>query len=468
MPEHIVHHIMSFLPTTSATRVSALSKNFNSAWLSFPVFDFDEALYEGVIGPSGDRTEFLDFVLASLKKRCPSDIYIQRFSLRVWAPEISDNRIQNSIRLAVDRNVNELVVEIQTFQNNYCRLPRTALQNARLLSVLKLSGFSFEFEDLIPCLNLVEDLSLDSCSVSANFMLSSAKLKDLKLGFCRGLEKIEIDALNLQFFSYSAYHEEQHPCEINLSHCKNLRSLTLEESTISDDWVEDHVSQLVLLRNLKLIACRNLHKIKISNRQLVSFELLGCEKLLKAKIEAPNLISFDYSGNIPDTTSPPKIILLCCTLAHAKLYLTTRKLTIYSFFNLRNFLTRFGHCKTLSLSLGSDQALIFPKEMREYLVHPLLDLRHMRVELHSLSSLTGLVDGLLWLAPNLETMFISVKAALKSLMLNLQFYKWSPRSEDHMIKKVKFVKYEGNNDEKMSMLNFFHEKAIRVEANSDH
>jgi hypothetical protein len=434
LPEHIVHHIMSFLPTTSATRVSALSKNFNSAWLSYPVFDFDHALYNRVVPPYVDRTsgkkpEFLNFVLASLKNRCPSNIYIQRFSLRAWPLEISDNRIQNSIRLAADRNVNELVVEIQgSRQNNYCRLPRTALQNAKSLRVLKLSGFSLELEDLIPCLNLVEDLSLDSCSVSRNFKFSSAKLKDLKLRFCIGLEKIEIDALNLQSFSYIPYTEEQHPCEINLSHCKNLKSLTIaksnitddwvkyhvsklvllrnlklvacrnlqkfeiaalnlqtfsyiaydhreqhpceintsycknlksltiEKSNITDDWVKDHVSKLVLLRNLKLVACKNLQKIKISNLQLESFELLGCEKLLKAKIEAPNLISFDYSGNILDTTSPPKIILLCSTLAHVKLSLTTtRKLTTDSFLNLSSLLTRFGHCKTLSLSLQSDQ-----------------------------------------------------------------------------------------------------------------
>ena len=456
LPEHIVHHIMSFLPTTSATRVSALSKNFNSAWLSYPVFDFDQSLYEEVNCPSGDRTsckkpDFLDFVLDSLKKRCPSNIYMQRFSLRVWPHEISDNRIQNSIRLAVDRNVNELVVEIQGLQDNYfrlartlalqndelvveteglentyCSLPRTALQNAKSLGVLKLSGFSLELEDLIPCLNLIENLSLESCSMSANFMLSSDKLTDLNLRFCEGLEKIEIDALNLQSFSYTACHIEQRPCEINLSRCKNLKSLTIEGSAISDDWVKDHISKLVLLRNLKLVACRNLQKfeivglnlqsfsytaydieqhpceinlscknlksltieksnitddwvkdhvsklvllrnlklvacknlqkIKISNQQLGSFELLGCEKLLKAKMKAPNLISFDYSGNILDTTSPPRIILLCSTLAHVKLSLTTtRKLTTCSFLNLRCLLTRFGHCKTLSLSLQSDK-----------------------------------------------------------------------------------------------------------------
>jgi hypothetical protein len=53
------------------------------------------------------------------------------------------------------------------------------------------------------------------------------------------------------------------------------------------------------------------------------------------------------------------------------------------------------------------------------------------------------------------------------MQLHLEFHKWGPRSEDHMIKKVTIVKYEGRDDDKKSLLNFFHEKAITVEANSD-
>jgi hypothetical protein len=52
------------------------------------------------------------------------------------------------------------------------------------------------------------------------------------------------------------------------------------------------------------------------------------------------------------------------------------------------------------------------------MIPPLLDLRHLRVEICLLSmSLIGLVDGLLWLAPNLVTMFIAVKDQKKPLMV---------------------------------------------------
>jgi hypothetical protein len=56
------------------------------------------------------------------------------------------------------------------------------------------------------------------------------------------------------------------------------------------------------------------------------------------------------------------------------------------------------------------------------MVPPLLDLRHLRVEIClSSMSLIGLVDGLLWLAPNLVTMFIAVKDRKKPLMVNYFF-----------------------------------------------
>jgi hypothetical protein len=53
------------------------------------------------------------------------------------------------------------------------------------------------------------------------------------------------------------------------------------------------------------------------------------------------------------------------------------------------------------------------------------------------------------------------------MQLDLQFYKWRPRRENQMIKKVTLVKYEGHDDDKKSLLSFFHEKAITVEVNSD-
>lgn len=361
LPEPIVHHVMSFLPPTSATRMSALSKNFNSAWRSYPIFDFDQNLYQpqqNDFDLSGDRTsfkppEFLNYVCDSLK-RCPSNISMQRFSLRVWLPPgragkiKSDDRVEESIGFAVDRNVKELVLEIdQTKKFCYYRLPPTTLQYAKSLNVLKLSGFSFEFEDLIPSCNFVEDLSLEKCRLSGNFVISSAKLTSLKINFCIGLEKIKIDALNLESFTYIV--EKESPCEINLSHCKNLKSLTLERSTITDNWLKQDVSKNVHLRHLKLVSCKKLKKIKISNQELKSLELLQCDELLKAKIDAPRLISFHYSGDLEIRS--PNINLLCSTLAHAKISLTTTYYTNYSTYsgNLTTFLCRFGHCKTLSL-----------------------------------------------------------------------------------------------------------------------
>lgn len=43
LPVPIIHHIMSFLPTTKdVTRVAVLSKTLNSVCHSYPILDFDQ------------------------------------------------------------------------------------------------------------------------------------------------------------------------------------------------------------------------------------------------------------------------------------------------------------------------------------------------------------------------------------------------------------------------------------------
>jgi len=87
-----------------------------------------------------------------------------------------------------------------------------------------------------------------------------------------------------------------------------LKNLVLHNKTITDDWLEDFVSKLLLLENLS-ISSGFLKEIKICHQQLKSFTLLNCDELVKAEIEAPKLIAFDYK--IHPGTFFPVITLLC-------------------------------------------------------------------------------------------------------------------------------------------------------------
>lgn len=543
LPEPVIHHIMSFLSTKEATRVSMLSKIFLSAWRSYPIIDFNQDLFEigirefllskkplivtqnflqqdfaslifedhalakkgtnttptpsfNVLDSMHDTTcsyNFLDYMHYAVQRR-ESIVDVEKFKLKVYVKDKQpDYRIDMSIGYAIEHNVKELILKIRSL-SKYYSLPRTVL-NAKSINVLKLEGCMFKFEDLIPCFTSVEDLSVMGCHVSTNFTILSTKIKTLNFGWCEGLEKIEVDALNLQSFSYDAIRPCEindhlrtyssdwiRPCEINLLPCKNLKNLTINCENITDDWFGNHVSEFLLLENLKLTGCNSLESISIFNQKLKSLELHGCNELVEVEIETPNLISFVYCGDLE--TFFPEIILVYSGVVHAKLLLSTESLTTEWFMNLNNFLRCFSHCKSLSLSCLScwlytnDKGLIFPKELRDSLLPPpLCDLNHLRVEISTSSSMSlpALLDSLLWLSPNLETMFISFAESSSTLNFHFQYETAEDEEEDpsshqrpswqHRLRKVIIDKFEGI-DDKESFLNFFLKESIIVETNS--
>lgn len=124
--------------------------------------------------------------------------------------------------------------------------------------MLNLVGLAFKFEDLIPSLNLVEHLSIELCSVSSNFTISSSKLKTLELKNCRGLKTIVVDVVNLQYFSHSTFTVSS---EISLGDCNSLKNVTLDNTAITDDWLKNHLSKLLLLENLILESCKFLERL---------------------------------------------------------------------------------------------------------------------------------------------------------------------------------------------------------------
>lgn len=114
-----------------------------------------------------------------------------------------NKRINKSICFPM-HNLRELVLKVKVGSvpdYYFCRLPKIITPMS--IVVVNLEGFEFKFEDMIPSLTLVEDLTLEGCLVSSNFSISSAKLKTLKLWGCEGLENIMIDAFNLQSFYFS-------------------------------------------------------------------------------------------------------------------------------------------------------------------------------------------------------------------------------------------------------------------------
>ena len=308
LPIPIIHHIMSFLPTTDATRVTILSKKLNFVSQSYPILDFDEPLYNNRLSFSrGKLVSFLDFMQHSLK-RCTSNFSsTQKFRLCFIMQHANkpNKRINKSICFPM-HNLRELVLKVivESVPDYYFLMFAKKITPMSIV-VLNLEGFEFKFEDMIPSLTSVEDLTLEDCHVSSNFSISSAKLRTLRLWGCEGLENIMIDVFNLQSFSLF---NPTSSSEINIVDGKSSKNLVLHNITITDDWLEDLVSKPLLLEN-RSISSGFLKEIKICHRQLKSFTLLNCDKFVKAEIEAPKLIAFDYK--IRPGTFFPVITLLC-------------------------------------------------------------------------------------------------------------------------------------------------------------
>ena len=355
LPVPIIHHIMSFLPTTKdVTRVAVLSKTLNSVCHSYPILDFDQRSWKKIMG----FDSFLDFMQKSLQQRRESNIDIEIFKLCVIDHDgKSDQRIDESICFAIEHNVKKLDLRFGDYwiRSRYkvygqlYTLPKTV--TTKSIVVLNLVGLAFKFEDLIPSLNLVEHLSIELCSVSSNFTISSTKLKTLKLQNCKGLKTIVVDAVNLQYFSHSTFTSSS---EISLGDCKSLKNVMLDNTAITDDWLKNHLSKLLLLETLILKSCKILGEIDICHQKLKHLALLNCDKLVKAKIEAPNLVSFYFYNK----SRFPVITLQCSSQLYADLILFGISPTNdEQFMNFKNFLGSFGHCKSLSLTLPD---MVFP------------------------------------------------------------------------------------------------------------
>ncbi|KAK9267060.1 hypothetical protein L1049_016008 [Liquidambar formosana] len=317
------------------------------------------------------------------------------------------------------------------------------------------------FEDHVSPL-LLENLKLDGCRKLERIKISNKQLKSFHLLACNKLKEAEIDAPNLQSFQYNG---GSRPCQINVDSCKLLKDLMLVNAKVTDRWFEDHVSRLLLLENLKLDSCNMLERIKISNQQLKSFHLLGCNKLVEAEIDTPTLISLSY-GDLKLSLHPLMTFIISSSLVNAKLSLGETSLTTKYFVDLRDLLRFFGHCKILTLLCESDEVLIFPDELRDDLLPPLYDLKHLKIEVSSKSiNYARLVSSLLWLAPRTET--ISFVSGNIEKSIKLKYEKMVAKQEEsdccksrpikcwrHHLKQVTMQNFE-NVDDKKGLLEFF-------------
>ncbi|KAA8528727.1 hypothetical protein F0562_036082 [Nyssa sinensis] len=473
LPLPIIHHLMSFLPTKDATRTSSLSKRWRSIFYSFPILDFDHFLFECSFSRSMPyvqiREKFLNYLYDSIMLRLDQENNIQKFRFQTndHDPEF-DPLIELSINFSVKRNVQELNISISQSPDQYFTVPQS-LYNARSITVLKLTGSKLNLSDLLSGCPQIEHLSLQYCDGLKNIKVSSQKLKTLELVCCQGLVFLEIEAINLESFIYNG---DIKPSEVKLTACRFLKTLSMQHCKITENWLEDHISKLLLLENLALIGCITLRKVKIFHKQLRKFHFVACGRVAEVQIDTPMLVSFMYRGHVTFFRSFNSSGLLKATLTLAE-----GDGTDDWFVNLWEILKFFGHCKVLKLVYISHKDTMFPKDVKDRLLPPLYDLKQLEIEVvkSSVLNYTELVDTSLWLSPLLEMLQITSSEEVKSV--KFQYEKIDDDDQEpyccekhpiqcwhNHLKKVTMENFDGIDDQKEKLLKYFSENAKLLES----
>ncbi|XP_045799183.1 putative F-box/FBD/LRR-repeat protein At5g22670 [Trifolium pratense] len=95
LPDPILHHILSFLPTKIAATTTILSKRWNPLWLSVPTLNFDDTTFE-------DYISFRHFVSTVFLSR-DINLPIQSFHLKCAKQHSDEHDINRFIYAAMQR-----------------------------------------------------------------------------------------------------------------------------------------------------------------------------------------------------------------------------------------------------------------------------------------------------------------------------------------------------------------------------
>ncbi|KAH7862041.1 hypothetical protein Vadar_034024 [Vaccinium darrowii] len=349
--------------------------------------------------------------------------------------------------------------------------------------------------DLLSGCPSIEELVLEQCKVSDKIMkLSSHSLVKfhVKLQVRAVFKSIQLDACNLQSFQYDGYSitnngtimapSLQRNCTFNLSTCTFLRNLSFTNAKVPDQWLEHHLSKLVYLEDLSLDNCRGLTRVRICHEKLkrLCLCLLSWVSMKEAKIDCPKLCCFVFKGGIPH------IEFLNTS---GSLVATLKVTTVGCFASFRRLLGLFGHCKTLKIVCGSYKDLVFPEEVKENSIPPLLDLKHLKIKCSSSTiDYTQLLDSLFWLSPHLDMLLLTSQNRKRRLKLEFQYKKISEgKGEDDLggggccraypkecwwqcLERViidNVDDFARKNDSDKNLLNYFCEKAKGLESIQD-
>lgn len=252
LPDCILHHILSFLPTKDVVKTCILSTRWKNLWTSVPNMDFDdELLYASELNGGGplEVTCFMSFIERVFKLRDVSTMRKFRLSCRVC---FNASRIHAWVAAAMMHNIQEL--DLCLFVEDPFALP-CCVFNSKSLTAVKIEMNSvLELPTCIcfPCLktlhlSLVTFPNEDS---TQNLFSSCPVLQELAILDCEwmNLKSITIanptlKSLTIDDLPYFGPPDDPRGCEITIA-AENLVYLNYI-GYLSNEIVLHNVSSLV-------------------------------------------------------------------------------------------------------------------------------------------------------------------------------------------------------------------------------
>ncbi|KAI3851171.1 hypothetical protein MKX03_007236 [Papaver bracteatum] len=224
LPESLIHHILSLLPTKCAVATTVLSRGWNNLWISLPVLDFREWKSPDTEATQSSTNSFMDFVDRVLLLRNMSDI--KKFCLTCNGEYFDDQRIKAWILTAIQCRVKELIIsrdanervdiipvdlytcesltslDIDLFGGQHLNLPQLiSFPRLKILQLSEISVFRQQnIQQLFSNCPVLEELCLKYCLLNHLEIISST-LKSLtffsSLRICMSDVRIKIDTPNL-------------------------------------------------------------------------------------------------------------------------------------------------------------------------------------------------------------------------------------------------------------------------------
>ncbi|KAF2308113.1 hypothetical protein GH714_035374 [Hevea brasiliensis] len=409
LPEHILHHILSFLPIKQIAKTSALSKTWFQAWNAFQILEFDfNAIFSGnrnlyrYPDLENNRQKLYDTVEQILLRRRRQMITLTKFTVIVPAvhqrPEVVST-MDRWICHALGSHVLDL---------KNCKLKLHPGGDIKLPFLKKLSLTTVFADDIVVSkllagCPLIEDLNFIWCFGFKTLQILDhhANLLKLRVEWLKHLEQIKLEAHNLRSLEL---HGPSWPSRLEVVSLKNLTSLIISKAPITDKWLNEQLNKFAHLENLDLFSCPMLTSIKIWSSHIHTLHISSCKELARIEIDTPNLSSFSYSGDIISFSSNDLI------LSEVMLCLESEIMDVSWYIRWIEFLDKFNqHCKVLNWKLISTtgKSFLIPKEIRQILSPPLCKVKELKLSIPNQDescTTAELVDAMLWISPHLQSL----------------------------------------------------------------